>query len=239
LEQSGEAGTWRDRHLDLFLMRVEVAAPKLTGAYQQLWLNWLTDEHDNLRAALAWSLESSRIESGLRIVIALVPFWEIRGYMRECQTWYQRLLAQTDDMISLDIRVKALVNAAYMAMAEGNIQASTAYGREAIQAAEAGGDNDLLSFVLNFLGASAQAAGDHQTAFTVLERAIPIYRQSGPSYHLRMAHYLSGENAVESGLNMCLLMARDYFHSCGLIPDPTRSPRLHYSPHRTSGPSYR
>jgi predicted ATPase len=56
LDQAGEAEAWRDRHLNLFLARAEEAAPKLGGDYQQLWLNWLEDEYDNIRAALAWSL---------------------------------------------------------------------------------------------------------------------------------------------------------------------------------------
>jgi predicted ATPase len=79
LDAAGEAARLRQRHLDLFLVRAEEAAPKLHDAYQQLWLNWLEGEHDNLRAALAWAIESRQIEAGLRIAIAITRFWEIRG----------------------------------------------------------------------------------------------------------------------------------------------------------------
>jgi predicted ATPase len=54
----------RDRHLNHYLARAEEAAPKLGDAYQQLWLNWLEGEHENLRAALAWALESDHSRLG-------------------------------------------------------------------------------------------------------------------------------------------------------------------------------
>ena len=96
MSQAGEAAGLRDRHLDLFLARAEEAAPRLGDAYQQLWLAWLEGEHDNLRAALAWSLESGRVEAGLRIANALVRFWEIRGHVQEGLAWFERLLARAE-----------------------------------------------------------------------------------------------------------------------------------------------
>ena len=38
LDEAGETAWLRDRHLDMFLARVEEASPKLGGTYQQLWL---------------------------------------------------------------------------------------------------------------------------------------------------------------------------------------------------------
>ena len=201
LDEAGEMARLRDRHLDLLLARAEEAAPKLNEAYQQLWLNWLEGEHENLRAAMIWSIESGRIEAGLRIAIALVQFWKIRGYVQEGLTWYQRLLALVDNRISLSVRVNALVFGSFMAMAYGNTQESIAYGHEAVEVAETAGDegNPLLAFALSGLASGAQAAGDYQTAFTIGEQAIQIYRESGPSFYLRMALYIQGENAIQLG----------------------------------------
>ena len=67
LEEAGETVRLRDRHLDLFVWRAEKTAAKLIDPYQQIWFSWLDGQHDNIRAALAWALESGRIESGLRI----------------------------------------------------------------------------------------------------------------------------------------------------------------------------
>jgi DNA-binding NarL/FixJ family response regulator len=206
LDEAGETARMRNRHLDLFLARAEEAAPKLGEAYQQLWLNWLEGEHDNLRAALAWSLEdapgSRRIEAGLRIACALVRFWEIRGYVHEGMAWFERLLAQTDERISPVIRVNALVFASFLAMFLGNAQAALAYGREAVEAAEglSAEDSPALTFALAGLASGAKAAGDYPTAFTAGERAIQLLRDSsGHSFDLGMGLLAQGAVAIQLG----------------------------------------
>jgi predicted ATPase/DNA-binding CsgD family transcriptional regulator len=199
---AGELSRLRDRHLDLFLARAEAAAPKLLDSYQQLWLNWLEGEHDNLRAALAWALESGRIETGLRIAIALMGFWEIRGYVQEGLIWFERLFAQADEEISLAVRVNALTYAAFLAHFLSNAAATIAYGREAVALAEAAGEEGkpLLAFALGGLSSGAQAMGDFQTTFAIQERAVQLTRASpGDPFLLSMALLVQGGTAIELG----------------------------------------
>lgn len=198
---AGEAARLRDRHLDLFLARAEEAAPRLGDAYQQLWLGWLEAEHDNLRAALAWSLEGGRIEAGLRIANALIRFWEIRGHVQEGLTWFERLLARADAGVPLAVRVNAYTLASFMEMFLGHAPASTAYARAAVDLAESAGDGDpaVLAFALSGLASAARTAGDHQTAFSMASRIIPIYRKIGPPFHLGMALLSQGGMAIELG----------------------------------------
>src|SRR6266487_2165247 len=75
LYESGEAEQVRDRHLDFFLGFAETAEPKLRSAEQLAWLDRLEAEHDNLRTALGWSLESGKSESALRLAGSLYYFW--------------------------------------------------------------------------------------------------------------------------------------------------------------------
>jgi non-specific serine/threonine protein kinase len=202
LDAAGEAARLRDRHLELFLARAEAAGPKLFDAYQQLWLNWLEGEHDNVRAALAWALESGRIEAGLRIANALARFWEIRGYVREGLTWFERLLAQAGEEIPLDIRASAFTIASYLADFLGDVSAIASYAREAVALAEGAGDagKPILGFALGGLVASMRAAGDYQTAFTIGERIIQLCRDSSlPSFHLGMPLLVQGELALRLG----------------------------------------
>jgi len=201
LEEAGETRRLRDCHLDLFLARAEEAAPKLGEAYQQLWLTWLESEHDKLRTALAWSLESARIEEGLRIASALVRFWEIRGFVQEGLGWFERLFARTDDGIPPVVRVNALVFASFLAM-RGNAPATMAYGREAVELAEVlgGEDKRVLAFALAGLASGARASGDYQTAFTIGEQALQHLRVSpASSFYLGMALLSQGENAIQMG----------------------------------------
>jgi non-specific serine/threonine protein kinase len=202
LEAAGEAVPLRDRHLDLFLARAEEAAPKLFDQYQQLWLNWLEGEHDNLRAALAWALHSGRSEAGLRIANALIRFWEIRGYVHEGLAWFERLLAQADEGISVVVRASAFTFAAFFADFLGHASTTLAYGREAVALAEATGDagKPILAFAMAGLVSAARAAGDYQTALTMVEQTIPLFRDSSwPSFQLGMALMVQGGLALELG----------------------------------------
>lgn len=209
LEQSGETETWRDRHLHLFLTRAEEAASKLGGTYQQLWLNSLEEENDNIRAALAWSLESSpegalgrrRLEAGLRMASALPLFWQIRGRSQEGLAWLERLLAKVDDRISPVVRINAITFAAMEAWFIGDGQKSLDFGREAVRVAEAAGEEGkpALPFALAGLSTGAKAAGDFLTAFETGERILQLYRESVPPLYVGMGLLSQGEIALQLG----------------------------------------
>jgi predicted ATPase len=90
---SGEAERVHDRHLESFVQFAEEAEPHLRGAEQLAWLGRVEREHDNLRAALAWALDSGKTEHALRLAGALYYFWELRGYWSEGQKWVDDALA--------------------------------------------------------------------------------------------------------------------------------------------------
>jgi predicted ATPase len=71
LEESGEEQEIKHAHAEYFLALAEEAEPELEGADQLEWLERLEEEHDNLRAALSWSLGGGDAELGLRIAGAL------------------------------------------------------------------------------------------------------------------------------------------------------------------------
>lgn len=71
LAESGEEDQARRAHAAYYLVLAEEATAKLNGAEQEVWLNRLETEHDNFRAALAWSLDRGETEMGLRLGGAL------------------------------------------------------------------------------------------------------------------------------------------------------------------------
>jgi predicted ATPase/transcriptional regulator with XRE-family HTH domain len=112
LIESGEQELIRNRHLNFFLALAEQAEPELRGGQQLVWLSQLDEAHDNLRTALAWSLEQKNAEAALRLVGALFEFWHIRGYTWEGRRWIgDALTAQgnIDALLSSSWRAKALL----------------------------------------------------------------------------------------------------------------------------------
>jgi non-specific serine/threonine protein kinase len=201
LMTSGEWSATRDRHLQSFLQLTEETAPKLTGQYEQLWLNWLEGEYDNIRAALNWSLESECIEAGLRIANAIYQFWTIRDYVAEGLAWTERLLAQADEEISLVVRANALTYASLLAGFRGNTSAQMRYGQEAGALAEAAGDEDksALAWALAGQAYAARAAGDYQIEFTLNKRVIQLLRELGDRYRLSVSLSTTSFSAMSLG----------------------------------------
>jgi predicted ATPase/DNA-binding winged helix-turn-helix (wHTH) protein len=94
LRGSGEEEGVLDRHLEEYLDLARRAEPQLWKNDQLLWLNFLSDELDNLRVALAWSLQrQDRAAQGLELSVDLVWFWIMRAYLGEGQRWLERALA--------------------------------------------------------------------------------------------------------------------------------------------------
>jgi len=91
LRDRGEEGQWRGSHLGHFVALTEEFNEQRAGPKQQSWLTRIASEYDNLRAALAWSAESSPIE-GLRLANALSAFLHIRGHLTEGRDGLARLL---------------------------------------------------------------------------------------------------------------------------------------------------
>jgi non-specific serine/threonine protein kinase len=109
---SGEVEQVRDHHLAYFVLFAEQAEPHLRGAEQLAWLERVEREHDNLRTALAWALESGKRERALRLAGALYYFWELRGYWSEGQKWVDDALALSAGQQRVSAAAEAVGDAA-------------------------------------------------------------------------------------------------------------------------------
>ncbi len=151
LAASGDADEFRRRHANLFIKLAEEADPKLRGADQLEWLEILEDEHENLRAALGWSIASDEANDAARLVGALGWFWFIRGYWEEAWKW----LTMSLDMV-MDpeprLRAKALYRAGGLEVIRGNLAGPSELVKEALDICTENGDEEGMAWCLNLLG---------------------------------------------------------------------------------------
>jgi predicted ATPase/DNA-binding CsgD family transcriptional regulator len=194
----GEGSRLRDRHLDWFVERVEETTTKLHGPYRKLWLAWLAEETDNLRAALRWALESGRTEAGLRLAAALYDPWIQRGHLREGRRWSQRLLAQAGEQTPPLLRAKVTSTVAHFSWNLGEYTLAREAAREAIELAEAAGDvgKPYLARLVMGRSSTLRAAGDLEGAFQMCARSIEMLREFGDEDGLVPALILQGVNAT-------------------------------------------
>jgi predicted ATPase/class 3 adenylate cyclase len=113
LSASGEMEMVRKAHAAYFLTQVERGDQDLSSSKYEAWLDQMEQEHDNLRAAMQWSLEQpeARKEIALRLGGGLRPFWYNRGYLSEGLDFLERALAQSDE-VEAAVRARALYAAA-------------------------------------------------------------------------------------------------------------------------------
>jgi tetratricopeptide (TPR) repeat protein len=107
LEESEEADDIRRRHAWHIVALAEAAEPELVSKGPAR-LDQLEEEHDNVRAALRWSIDSGKVESGLRIAGALWRFWHVRGHLAEGRGWTEELLSLPASGARTAARAKAL-----------------------------------------------------------------------------------------------------------------------------------
>ncbi|HVM02440.1 MAG TPA: LuxR C-terminal-related transcriptional regulator, partial [Acidimicrobiales bacterium] len=107
LDAAGEAEALLSRHAAWCLALAAEAEAGREGPAQQAWLRRLDEDHDNLRAALAWARDGGRVETALRLANSLTWFWETRNHLREGLAWL-------DGSVSADGRAPAAVRAEAM-----------------------------------------------------------------------------------------------------------------------------
>jgi predicted ATPase/DNA-binding SARP family transcriptional activator len=111
LAEAGEADPAQAAHLAYFVRLAETADPGLASGEQLRWLERLDAEHDNLQAALGWSLDEreGQIESGLRLAAALATYW-LRRPDWASHRWLVAALEKRE-AAAPPVRAKFLVNA--------------------------------------------------------------------------------------------------------------------------------
>jgi predicted ATPase/DNA-binding SARP family transcriptional activator len=186
LDASGEAPELRRRHAEYFLRLVEGAAPQLRGLAQAQWLEHLESEHDNLRAALTWSLEQQAdAELGLRLAGVLgIWFWRQRGHISEGRRWLENVLAasthaHTSHRSLAAARTKALTGMGFLAAAQGDPVPAMAALEEGLALARDSDDNLTIAWCLIALARTLNLLGDRERRDEALEESLVRFRRAG------------------------------------------------------------
>jgi predicted ATPase/DNA-binding SARP family transcriptional activator/DNA-binding CsgD family transcriptional regulator len=194
LVASGEAREIRRRHAAWYLALAEEAEPKITTAQQGAWLERLEAEHDNLRAALSWSLEDEP-ETALRLVTALARFWEVRSYFSEGSAWLEAALRRSDRADADALRAKVFGEAGTFAWHRGDYERATVLHGEALALYREIGDEHGAAFALNNLGVQELEKGDYESAAPLFEEALSLSREVGDRRTIAYVHHNLGEVA--------------------------------------------
>jgi tetratricopeptide (TPR) repeat protein len=168
----------RRRHAAYYLALAERAAAALTGPEQGPWLDRLNRDHDNLRAALRCLLDGGEADAALRMAVALVRFWAVRGHLTEGRRWLGEALGACRGTAPL-WRAQALNGAGELAARQGDYAAARALHQEALAVGRELGDRVRVAANLIGLGEVATDRGEHDQAAALLEEGLVRWRELG------------------------------------------------------------
>jgi predicted ATPase/DNA-binding XRE family transcriptional regulator/uncharacterized protein HemY len=201
IQAAGEMLLIRDRHLAWYVALAAEAEQGLTGAEQGAWLSRLDREHDNVRAALAWSLHApARHAAGMELAARLKLFWEIRGHLTEGRRWLEDLLARAAVAPPV-VRARALQCAGILAINQGDYERASNFLEESLALQRELADRQGIAMALQALGVVALYHGDYRPAVTLFEENLALRREIGDPWgiaaalgNLGQAVFLLGDN---------------------------------------------
>jgi predicted ATPase/DNA-binding SARP family transcriptional activator len=198
LSGSGDGDATRRRHLEHFVSLAEEAEPKLADRDQIAWFARLEDEHDNLRAALAFALESDDSSSALRLAVGVRRFWQIHGYLVEGRQALESALAATPDVPS-ELRANALNMSGILAGEQGEFDTARARFEAALDYAHAVGATRVISSALVNLGTLSFFGGELDAARDLYKESIAYFASLGDIRGQALAKENVGLMALTAG----------------------------------------
>jgi tetratricopeptide (TPR) repeat protein len=186
LEESAEAEHMKRGHAAYFLTLAEEAEPRLRGATQLEWLERLEAEHDNMRAALSWSLGGKDAAMGLRLAGMLSWFWHVGGHLSEGRRWLEEALMKGGEAPP-GARAKALWGLGYLATLQGDQERGRSSLGEALALYRELEDKKGIANSLSNLGRIEMVRGDHDSTRTLLEEGLEVARESGDEWTIGYA----------------------------------------------------
>jgi predicted ATPase/DNA-binding CsgD family transcriptional regulator len=188
---SGELDLIRRFHANYYLALAEEVELNPGVPQQAMWLKQLDQEHDNLRAAMWWSLEVGEAgkdtENGrkmaLRFGVALEHFWVIHGYLSEGRSFLEQALAASEGT-GTAIRAKVLEKAASLAVFQIDHDRGETLFRESLQHYRECGDAAGIANSLYMLGTIARQRGDFAEARSLMEESLLLAREVNDKYFI-------------------------------------------------------
>jgi len=202
LKASGEAEAMRRQHASFFLALAEESFPAMNSAEQSTWFTRLEADHDNLRAALRWTLESQETQMGLRLAGALGSgFWVSCNHEREGRNWLEQVLAQPGAEARTLARAKALRGLGLLLWAHGDIPEAQRLLEESVSIGREMGTVGMFSLAgaLHTLAHVMLIQGNPGATRELAEESLRLFQGLGVAWGVALSLCHLGNATAELG----------------------------------------
>jgi predicted ATPase/DNA-binding CsgD family transcriptional regulator len=181
LADSGELEVAQEAHARYYLALAEHSEPELFGHRQRLWMDSLTWDAENFRAALQWSHIHERQEQLLRLAGNLGHFWYMCGRFSEAMLWIETALREAPPDVAVPARIKALYIVALIASHLGQSDLLFVRARECLALARQHGDSRGFAIASWSLVHHLLAGGDIIGARAQAEETLAFVQTHAPA----------------------------------------------------------
>jgi predicted ATPase/class 3 adenylate cyclase len=185
LHTHGESDEAHRRHAQFFTQIAATFQYDLSLADMAAWLNRMELERDNVRAAVAWTLEHD-IPIAYRLIGRGTRLWSMRGPLQEGKTWVEKVLEKSRDGVPVEDVAMALRASAPFLNHEDNMDINLRRISEAYELYLETGRLAEASMASSVRGTMLSWSGETGRSLQVYERAVAMARESGDGVALRL-----------------------------------------------------
>jgi predicted ATPase/DNA-binding XRE family transcriptional regulator len=184
LGSDGEADETHRAHALYYLALAEATQPETAAPTQRgWWWKRLEKEHDNLRTALDWTIQTGESDTAARFALALWRFWSAR-HLGEGFRWLEAVLTMwgapgVEPQRQERRRAFLLLVAGILATRHGDYDRAVALDEASLTLYRDLGHERSTHGPLRELGAVAYHRGDYERAVRLGEQALAVARESG------------------------------------------------------------
>ncbi|MEO7000367.1 MAG: tetratricopeptide repeat protein [Ktedonobacterales bacterium] len=183
--QDGYLQRVQEAHACYYMEQAESAAQRMQTFEESVALRRLDHDLQEMRTALTWACKEDTL-LGVRLAIALRPFWVVRGYVREGLEWCTALLLPTaasvsaslvatiqdDPTLPQSIKAQALVEIGLLYYRQGANHDASALLHAGLELHNAIGDDRGAALALNAIGIIESHQGDLAAAQDTLQASL-------------------------------------------------------------------
>jgi predicted ATPase/serine/threonine protein kinase len=199
LAESGEADATALAHAAYMLVIAEEETLGMTPAQRDAWLQVCDAEHDNLRVAVHYLMQSGNTEWSLRLAGALFRFWEQREHLTEGRDTLVRALAMPGGDAPTRERARVLYSCAVLSDLLGDNERAEAWAHEACTLYRQFGDTKAVATAMVAMAWQAQRRGRYADATALFEETVVLWEQLGDAVAVDLARSNTATTATFEG----------------------------------------
>jgi predicted ATPase len=197
LLSSGDVEAVRRLHAEYFLSLACEAEAILRTPETAVWLDILEIEHDNLRAALRWSLDNDP-GSAVGIAAAISEFWTMRGHIREAERWLDQVLSRYNAR-NTEVRWTVQTALGTIKQFRGDLPTALLLYNDALETARSLNDPNRIARSLRGVAAVEYIKSDFERALVHTEEALSIARSLSDEFGIAAALARLGDIGLAEG----------------------------------------